>query len=462
VILTDWIDIKNALFRRAALTYAFVAVVGFLLVVVNAKLLPLFFLVVGVGLFLLDKKFLLVTLYVIYVPTNGLINRTDFIVGLLGIQQILSLLVFASLLRIKVSSRSATDMQKIAGSLLILLLTYVCYTYFKNAYFGLLDTSWSEAVKKSINAWILYGPLVLLIRKSVNDTMKGWLAVGSFLGVLNQAIFCFLSPFLPQLGFYSQGTEAFFSSGADSEVSRYVGIMGNGDSNTLGVFFVVAVGFYLSRAASFNRSLMIKLLCGICILAIALTASRSAFLTLIIVGMIFLVNGGSKKVRFQLVLGALLIAVISSPLWDSLLSRLTSAGAEQLSTDTSGNRIGKWLLYFQHFIDNPMTFVRGSSKTLYIGFNDIFLAAHNFYIQVVYNAGLGFLFLFLLQYFKLFKWMLHKASVHNLIYIVLPFLAITLFVSDYGIFMYFCVFLALNTTKFATASKEQVLQSVPQ
>ena len=462
MVLTDWINIKNAFFRRAALTYGFVALVGFFLVVINAKLLPLLFLIVGAGLFFLDKKFLLVVLYLVYVPTNGLINRDEFLLGVLGIQQILSLLVFASLIRVKVSSRSITDLQKLASSLLLILLAYVSYTYFKNAMYGLVETSWSDAVKKSINAWILYGPLVLLIRRSASDTIKGWLAVGTFLGVFNQAVFCFLSPFLPQLGFYSLGTEAFFSSGSDGDVSRYVGVMGNGDSNSLGVFFVIAIGFYLSRAASFNRSLAIKLLCGLCVLAIALTASRTAFLSLIIVGMIFLFKGGSKKVRIQLIFGSLLIAAISSPLWDTLMVRLTGAGAEQLSTDTSSNRIGKWLLYFQHFIDNPTTFIWGSSKTLFIGFNEIFIVAHNFYIQVVYNAGLVFLFLFLNQLIKLFKLILNKISVYNLIYIVVPFLAITLFVSDYGIFMYFCVFLALNTTKFTSAMDGQVLQRVPQ
>lgn len=437
--------------------FASVGIVGFLLVLINAKLLPVFFLLIGTLLFILDKKSLLIVLYVIYVPTNGLINRTDFIFSLLGIQQILGILTFISLLRVKVPVGSITKLQKLAVRLMMVLLVYVSYTYLKNAMFGLQDMGWTDAFKKILNVAVLYGPLVLLLRKCGSDSIKGWVLLGAFFGVINQVVYCYLSPFLPGLGFYSQGTEAFFSTGLEDDVSRYVGIMGNGDSNTLGVFFVMSIGFFLSHSASFNRSLIIKVLCGFAAVAIALTASRTAFLSLGIVGMIFLAQDGSKKVRFQLIIGALLIGAVSSPLWDTLLTRLSGAGAEQLSTDTSGNRIGKWLLYFQHFVSHPLTFLRGSSEPILIGFNNVFIAAHNFYIQVIYNAGLGILALFIMQYFNLFKLMFRKIPSRNLIYIVFPFLAITIFVSDYGIFMYFCVFLVLYTTRFAEKQKQASL-----
>lgn len=451
--LHDWINFKNPAFRTVFLLYLAVAVLGFVLVVINAKLLPIFFLLLGTALFLLNKKMLLLVLYIVYLPTNGLINREDFLMGILGIQQILGLLAFVSLANIR-STSEWTDFQKIASRLMTVLIAYMLYTFLKNAFFGLMGENWVDAIKKVLNAIVLFGPLLLVLKKCSSNTFKGWIAMALFWGVLNQALFCFLSPFLPELGFYSQGTEAFFISSEIENVSRYVGVMGNGDSNTLGVFFVIAIGFFLSRPCSFSNSNLIKVVSGLCVVAIALTSSRTAFLTLGIIGMLFLTKRGSGKVKFQVIMGAILIAVISSPLWDTLLERLSGAGSQQLNTDTSSNRIGKWLLYFDHFFNHPTTFLYGSSQTIFIGFNEIFLAAHNFYIQVIYNSGLVFLGLFIRQYFHIFKLMKNDVAMYGLGFIMIPFMAITFFVSDFGVFMYFSLFLALNDLRNSTRDSE--------
>ena len=444
--LNDWINFKNPAFRTVFMLYAVVAVLGFALVVANAKLLPLFFLVLSIALFLLNKKMLLLVLYIVYLPTNGLINREDFLLGVFGIQQILGILTFVALAKVK-STNKLTVFQKIAGRLMLVLIVYMVYTFLKNAFFGLMDANWVDAIKKVLNTIVLFGPLLLVLKKCTSDTIKGWTAMGVFFGVLNQAVYCFLSPVLPELGFYSLGTEAFFASSGTADVSRYIGVMGNGDSNTLGAFFVMSVGFFLSRPDSFNKSTLIKIVAALCVLAVALTASRTAFLSLALIGMLFLSKRGSGKIKFQLILGVILIAALSSPLWDTLLSRLSGAGAEQLNTDTSSNRIGKWLLYFDHFVSHPTTFLYGSSEVILIGFKDIFIAAHNFYIQVVYNAGLVFLVLFAKQYMSILKLMIDNFSNFRLIFILIPFMAITFFVSDFGIFVYFSVFLALSATR---------------
>lgn len=443
MVLSDWITPRNKVFRQTAVLYSFVAVAGFFLVVLNARLLPIFFLIVGFVLLLLDKKLLLISLYIIYVPTNGLIDRSDFLGGILGIQQILGILALAILPKIRVTSKHLPKLQKLGSDLLLILLLYLSYTFLKNAFFGLFETSFADAVKKVLNLVLLYGPLLLILRKCTSDVVKGWVVVAACIGVFNQVIYCFLSPYLPDLGFYSLGTEAFFTRTDVEGVGRFVGVMGNGDSNSLGAFFVLAVGFFLSHPRSLNRSSIIKGLAALCVVAIALTGSRTAFLSLVIIVMYFLIKGGNSKARLQFMLGAIIVIAVSSPLWDTLLLRLSDASTEQLSANTSSNRIGKWLLYIKHFVERPLTFIRGSSETILIGFNNIFIAAHNFYIQVVYNAGLGFLILFFYQFLLLGKIIAKSASNNPLIYIALPFFAITNFVSDYGIFIYFCLFVAL-------------------
>lgn len=454
MVLSDWITPRNKAFRQTALLYSFVAVAGFFLVVLNAKLLPVFFLIVGATLFLLDKKLLLISLYLIYVPTNGLIDRSDFLGGILGIQQILGVLAFAVLPKFRVIQKPSPKLQRLASDLLLVLLLYLSYTFFKNAFFGLFETSFADAVKKVLNLILLYGPLLLILRKCTADIIKGWVVIAAFLGVLNQVLYCYLSPYLPDLGFYSLGTEAFFSRTDVEGVGRFVGVMGNGDSNSLGVFFVLAIGFFLSHPRSFNRSSLIKGLAALCVVAIALTGSRTAFLSLVIIVILFLIKGGSSKARLQFMLGAIVVIAVSSPLWDTLLLRLSDASTEQLTADTSSNRIGKWLLYFKHIVERPLTLIRGSSETILIGFNNIFIAAHNFYIQVVYNAGLGFLTLFIYQFFLLARIIAKSASNNPLVYIALPFFAITNFVSDYGIFIYFCLYVALYSISRDEADAE--------
>ncbi|MDB4655338.1 hypothetical protein OAE48_00675 [Flavobacteriales bacterium] len=451
--LSDWISFENRAFRASFFLYALVGLLGFILVVTNAKLLSPFFLLVGIALYLVDKKMLLVVLYLVYLPTNGLINRDDFLFGVLGIQQILGVLTVISLFSIK-SQVALSEFQKVASRLILVLIAYASYTFFKNAVFGLMDSNMLDAAKKIINVFLLFGPLILVLHKCSSNSFKGWVAISLFLGTLNQAIFCFLSPFLPNLGFYSQGTDAFFISTKTENISRFVGVMGNGDSNSLGAFFVISIGFFLSRSRAFNQSLLIKVLCALCVVAIALTNSRTAFLSLSIIGMLFLAKSGSGKVKLQFLVGVVLLAIATLPLWETLLDRLSGAGSEQLNTDTSSNRIGKWLLYFNHFFSHPTTFIHGSPQTILVGFKDIFLAAHNFYIQVIYNSGLVFLWLFAAQLLHIFKIMKSNVSIYSLSFIMIPFMAITFFVSDFGVFFYFSLFLALNAAK--TSIKDSV------
>jgi hypothetical protein len=143
----------------------------------------------------------------------------------------------------------------------------------------------------------------------------------------------------------------------------------------------------------------------------------------------------------------LLLFVLAAPIWETVLTRLTESGAEQLDTQSSGNRIGKWIIYVQHFLDHPSTFFRGASTPVFIGFNERFIVAHNFYIQVVYNAGAFFLLGFIGIYVKVFRLMFNGGTAYRLDLIVIPLMAITFFVSDIGAFLYFILFLATNSSK---------------
>ncbi len=441
--LSEVLSFSNRKFNRAFWIWAIVTLVSFPIVMTSAALLPIFYLLLTAGLVVSDRKFPLIFLYIISLPTNGLIPREDFLVGGIGIQQVLALGALVAVLRIRVSN-GIDVFKEIAYKLLILLLVYLVYTSFKNALFDMHGTHWVDAVKRLVNVTILYAPVLLLIRKMGNPIIAEWSQIAVFLGVVNMAIFCFVSPFLPDFGFYSLGTEMVgFARDAD-EYNRFTGVIGDGDSNTLGAFFVIACGFYLARPISLRRSFIIKAVVILSAIGVALTASRTALVSLLFVGVLFFMSAGKTKLKAQMLVGVVLLAVAAAPLWETVFERMAESGTEQFDTGSTGNRIGKWLAYLQHFIAHPTTFVYGASSPLFIGFNNRFIVAHNFYIQVIYNAGLFFLAGFAFLYAKLFRFMTKGTAAFRLDLIVFPLLAITFFVSDVGAFIYFIIFLALN------------------
>lgn len=445
-MLNNIINFRNWQFRRMFWMWLTVAILSILLVSINPMLLPVFFLLLGLGLLIADQKLALFVLYIIYLPTNGMIGRESFLMGGIGIQQVLGLFTLMAVLRIRVANKS-DEFKKTATALLLLLLVYLVYTSFKNAYFDMHDTHWIDAVKRLINVGMLYTPLVLMIRKMGNPTVNEWTQIAVFLGVLNMAVFCYLSPILPDLGFYSLGTETVGIARDADEYNRFTGIIGDGDSNTLGGFFVIACGYYLSRGKALQNSMLIKTMVGICALGVALTASRTALVALVMIVVIFFMSSRESRLKAQLLVGVFLFIIASAPLWETVIDRMIESGSEQLNTQTSSNRIGKWILYFDHFQRHPSTFLYGADTPLFIGFKGQFIVAHNFYIQIIYNTGMFFLAGFAFLYARIFKMMLRRVSAYRLDLIVLPLLAVTFFVSDVGAFIYFIIFFAMNISK---------------
>ena len=96
---------------------------------------------------------------------------------------------------------------------------------------------------------------------------------------------------------------------------------------------------------------------------------------------------------------------------------------------------------------HPITFLVGSDTPIFIGFNNRFIVAHNFYIQLVYNAGLLFLLGFCHSYLKLTREIIKASGLYRIDLIFIPLLAITFFVSDVGSFVYFIIYLSLNVRK---------------
>lgn len=438
------LSLRNRAFVKMGLAYLFSLSVILLLVPLAPKLVPLALILVCSALVVLDQKGILIVLYVVSITTNGYILKEDYLLGAGGPIQVFSLFALYSLSRIKVGYQKGR-FAKIATQILWLVVAYQTYTGFKNAFFGLHDQSFSNAVLRGVNALIMYVPLVVLISKSASRQVRTWMVTGLFLGCLNMAFFCFISPALPDLGFYSIGVETAGLEGIESN-SRHDGVMGNGDSNSLGVLFTMAIGFFLARQKALANSMLIKFLVLLMVIGVALTGSRTAFISLGFVVVAYLMSRGQSKLKVQTILFGLFFVMVSEPLWETVIMRMADADG-QLQTDTSSNRVGKWILYFSHILREPVTLLIGTPRTLFIGYNSSFHQAHNVIITMIYNSGLFFTVYLIWKFLQIAKAVLKNSTTHSLLFIFIPFLAIITFVSDMGSFVYFSAFLSLYMVK---------------
>jgi hypothetical protein len=435
------------LFFASVISFSFLGIQGFFL---------LFFLFICIYFFSIKPEYLLF-FYIILLPTNGIIDKEHFLFSFLGLKQIVAVFSGAYLYGLyKKDKRFITDdnfqlASKTIGDLILLFILYNVYTYFKNAYWGLQEYDFVLAFNKSINNIIMYFPLFQLSRLMQLPGVYKTVDRAIIFGIANMILFMLLSPYLPGIGVKSIGTE--LTEFIDTNYSRYAGIIADGDSNTLGVLFVLCIGFFLNQIKNYPRNIVLVLI-GLCCIGVALSASRTAFISLVSILLLFFFKDGKTKYKIQLALLFVLFAFISYPLWSLLLDRLTLSG-EQLNTQTDSNRVGKWILYFQFIINNPITFIAGTNNELKIGWGDVFYTAHNMYIQILYNAGLFFVFMFVRNYYKIISAWKKIKRTKNIYYIMLPFLFLTFFVSDMGIFYYFIVFLFLIVAQEKSVSNTQ-------
>ncbi|MCG3165864.1 MAG: hypothetical protein POELPBGB_01639 [Bacteroidia bacterium] len=400
----------------------------------------------------------LIFFYIVLLPTNGIIDKEHFLFSFLGLKQIVAVFSGAYLYGLyKNDKKFIPDdnfqlASKTVGNLILLFILYNVYTYFKNAYWGLQEYDYIIAFNKSANNIIMYFPLFQLSRLMALPKLNKTVSRAIIFGIANMIIFTFISPQLSLLGIKSVGTQMYEFD--QSSFSRYVGVTADGDSNTMGVFFVLCIGFFLNQINNYSKS-TVFILIGLCLVGVALSGSRTAFFSLVVIIFLFFTNDKKSKKKFQLSAIFVLFTVISFPLWSLLIDRLALA-TDQLNTESDSNRIGKWLLYFDFILSNPITFLAGTNNELKIGWGDVFYSAHNMYIQILYNAGLFFVLMFVRNYYKIIiAWRKIKTS-KNIYYIMMPFLFLTFFVSDMGIFYYFIVFLFLIIAQEKPIQNKQI------
>lgn len=386
-------------------------------------------------------------LYIFFIPTNDIFLTEDFIFSFVGIKQIMGvcMLVYYVVRKPHIDrafqascSKNTRDMIGLLSKMIYLMLAYWVYRNFKDAYFGLLEMDYTKALLKSVNSFLFLFGLIPFVKILFSIKNEAFILNSLFFAIINMLFFSFLSPYLPILGLKSIGTE--ITEFDVSNYQRYAGIVPDGDSNTLGVFFVMTAMFFLLFSKKFKNWQLLTVLLG-SFFIIALSGSRTAFITLLIGMLLYLVYNKNKTLKLRLVLLLPVLVIIAMPFLNMLLDRL-SLSNEQLDTNTESNRIGKWFLYIDFFLQNPVTFLSGAQTELLIGWGNVFYAAHNVYITMVYFSGLVFPGIFLFLQYKILRKCYRLKILPEFLMIYIPFFFLTMFVSDLGILYGFILYMA--------------------
>ncbi|NJK85300.1 MAG: hypothetical protein HC906_04370 [Bacteroidales bacterium] len=236
-----------------------------------------------------------------------------------------------------------------------------------------------------------------------------------------------------------------------TDITRFSGFFDKGDKNSLGVFLVMTIGFFLAKNEKEDKLLSLLPLIIVSIIGIVYTGSRTAFVSIFLVFMIFFFRNKEKNYTFWMFLSLILISAIIYPLIESAFLRFTTV-TKELDSSTNASRIGKWVLYYEYMMNNPVIFLRGSSEVFFLR-----RAVHNFYLQVVYNSGLFFMIPILYQIIKISVLTVFSTNTRYFgLYYLLPFLFISMYVSDYGCFVPFILYVALNDILVPVSESENL------
>jgi hypothetical protein len=394
------------------------------------------FVFVAIVFYLFNRK-LLIALYIILLPTDGIFFAEYNIVGILNINVAINFFTTIVFLPELFKKHKLIASQKIPIYIIYAYIFYLIFVNFKNAYIGLM--SLEQSINRSIYFFLEYLPLVALIKIIKKQDLTETIKYSFYFSSIFLTISALLSPYLINYGFKigaEQGLEIF-------SLNRYGGLYGKGDENSFGIFSAMIVGFLLSiyENRKINYYEIIVFLSAI--LGVLLSGSRAAIISLVIVSLYYVKRNFSSGKSFKIIFFFGIISILLAPQIGKVLVRFETFST-QLETETSSNRIGKWILYVNHMFENPSIFLYGNEKIFSLTSYETRRAAHNLYVQIVYDSGLLPFFLLIYGYLKYFLFSLKNKFLLKPFYYLFPIFMETMSVSAFSLLAYVALIIAIN------------------
>ena len=383
----------------------------------------------------LVNKHLIVILYVAFLSIKPLIPIEYNLFGLLNSIEYINIAALIYFLTFKFEKIKISNFQKQAILLISVLSIYLIYINFKNAFFELQSVDYMLALRRFVRLFIKNLPLILLILNIRNPVIREYTQVGLYYGIILLSVSTILALFLVSIGFDANAE----MSNRYTSVTRFSGFMVEGDKNSLGALLVISLGYYLSIIEKSTQLLRYIPIFILIFGAIIFAGSRTAIVSFAVIILIFSFRNFNKAYAFSVLIAFAVIAIILIPRIELLGGRFLTI-VDEINTSTTTSRIGKWIVYLNIISEEPLILLRGNSQEIYLE-----RAAHNFYVQALYNAGIIAFILFIkLIYNQVLLFINVKQTKFFPFYCFLPFAFITMYVSDFGYIYYYVIYLALN------------------
>ncbi len=421
---------------------AFLAVQIFLVKARAFEIGILFYLLFSALLFFIDKK-MVIAFFVFQLPISPLIP-TDFkMFGVLGPFEIVNGAALFTLLSMSRGYKiKLNNFQKLAINFVWFLFFINSYVITKDVLMGHSEESEMSYVAKNVfRLFIYHYSLILLIKIIYKEQIFQFIKVGiqSSLAVLVISMFFTKLLIVFDIGSVYENKSTLLRS----DYSRFLGLYSaGGDENSAGIFLAGVFGFFVSL---FEKDKDIKkyvLFFALAVFGILLTGSRTAFIGLSVIILIFLVTNKSGGAKFALLVAIISFYFLFSEQIDLVFQRFLDPSAKAaVNPQDKKGRAGKWVIYTEWIIDHPETLVFGNQEKIYLK-----RAPHNYFLYILYHAGIIPLLIFFQLLVKLIKTIHFKSMLGQLknAYYIIPFFFILMTVNSFGSSIYLWLYLPIG------------------
>ncbi len=429
-----------------SITLVFFILIELLLVKRNSyEMGIMFYMVYAMILYMIDKKYI-ISLFVYYLPLLPIISTDYKVFGLIGPHEIIYGFSFFVLVQLSklYNIKRVNSYQKLA-------INFVYFLFFISVIFIVKDIVLGMQTDKTkggfyifknfIRFFLYYYSLVLLIKIIYQKDIYNFILIGIKTSLITLVLSIIFTVPLALIGAGVKVDDDFFSN-ISNELNRLAGFYGaGGDVNSLGIFLVSVFAFFLAMYEKMGNIKNYILYFSFAVLGVLMTGSRTAFIALSLVILIFLLTNKSSKSKLSIIVTIILFYFIFYEDINFVLQRfLDPSAVAALDKDQMG-RVGKWILYMNWIVDNPETFILGNQTNI-----DYKRAPHNYLIFLLYHFGIIPLIIFIKLIVNLLSKIsmsLNKFTLKNAYYII-PFPLAIMTVNSFGSSIYLWLFLPMG------------------
>jgi hypothetical protein len=296
----------------------------------------------------INKPYMLISLFVYFLPLSSIIGTENNLFGLIGFNEITQLFIISFFITLKGQAPPITTLQKYVIYILLTIAIYYLYYTTKGILYGYdlgPDVKSIYYVFKLLLKSILkYLPLILIVKMMGLYKIRAYVFPAIIASLVTIAVSMFMVEPMNDFGFVLAENEYALKDVVGGTI-RAIGLYGaGGDTNSVSGFFLIAFGFYLAQYEKVKKIKPFLFLFGVTILGLFLTASRTGIVALGLMLLLFLVRNFNNKGMFKLFFFGLIFFWFSSTLVLKSIERFYADSAKMAFDVDNAGRLGYYYI----------------------------------------------------------------------------------------------------------------------